>query len=86
MILGHPVPASFSIPIARGHGHGTITRISELGAEPCVDGAGFDACRHLGCRRAFGRSGDEIGSPSIAWDSSLRTRLGLSTAQPDGKI
>jgi hypothetical protein len=28
--------------------------------------------RHLGCRRAFGRSGSEIASPSIAWNSSSR--------------
>ncbi len=32
-------------------------------------------CRHLGCRRAFGRSGREIASPSIAWDSSRRSGI-----------
>ena len=49
--------------------------VSELGAAPCVDGTGFDTCRHLGCRRAFGRSGSEIASPSIAWDSSRRSGI-----------
>src|SRR4030088_3426070 len=42
---------------------------------PCVDGTGFDTCRHLGCRRPFGRSGSEIASPSIAWDSSRRSGI-----------
>ena len=78
MILRHPrTPSQVSIPIAslRGHGHGTITGLSELVAAPCVDGTGFDTCRHLGCRRAFGRSGSEIASPSIAWDSSRRSGI-----------
>jgi hypothetical protein len=59
MILKHPPyplarsrQLQYPYRILRGHGHGTITGLSELGAAPCVDGTGFATCRHLGCRRA----------------------------------
>src|ERR1700694_4758997 len=43
--------------------------LAHIERQPALAYSSADTRRHLGCRRAFGRSGSEIASPSIAWDS-----------------
>jgi hypothetical protein len=78
MILRHPRTSSQVTPAS-------VPAYLSWARRPCVDGTGFDTCRHLGCRRAFGRSGSEIASPSthgtVAVDLESHVAARIATAR-----